>query len=62
MKEDANQMMTLDTENGSIQLPIDVEAAAKVADEKRKRNASAALRFRQRQKKRSSKLLNHFRD
>ena len=44
------QMMTLDTENGPIQVPVDALAASKVADEKRKRNATASLRFRQRRK------------
>lgn len=44
------QMMTLDTENGPIQVPVDVQAASKVADEKRKRNATASHRFRQRRK------------
>ena len=43
-------MMTLDTENGPIQVPVDVQAASKVADEKRKRNATASHRFRQRRK------------
>ena len=42
--------MTLDTENGPIQVPVDVQAASKVADEKRKRNATASHRFRQRRK------------
>lgn len=44
------QMMTLDTEQGPIQVPVDVQAASKVADEKRKRNATASHRFRQRRK------------
>ncbi|KAL2040243.1 hypothetical protein N7G274_007146 [Stereocaulon virgatum] len=44
------QIMTLDTENGPIQVPVDVQAASKVADEKRKRNATASHRFRQRRK------------
>lgn len=43
------QMMLLETEQGPIQVPIDVQAASKVADEKRKRNAN---RFRQRRKER----------
>ena len=42
------QMMTLDTENCPIQVPVDVQAAGKVADEKCKRNALASARFRQR--------------
>lgn len=44
------QMMTLDTEQGPIQVSVDVQAASKVADEKRKRNATASHRFRQRRK------------
>lgn len=44
------QMMTLDTDHGPIQVPVDVQAASKVADEKRKRNATASHRFRQRRK------------
>ncbi|KAL8849693.1 MAG: hypothetical protein Q9221_005303, partial [Calogaya cf. arnoldii] len=43
-------MMTLDTDHGPIQVPVDVQAASKVADEKRKRNATASHRFRQRRK------------
>ncbi|MCJ1327647.1 hypothetical protein MMC10_004318 [Thelotrema lepadinum] len=44
------QMMTIDTEKGPVQFPVDVQAASKVADEKRKRNAGASARFRQRRK------------
>ena len=44
------QLMTLDTEQGPIQVPVDTQAASKVADEKRKRNAKASSRFRQRRK------------
>jgi len=44
------QMMTLETEHGLIQVPVDVQAASKMADEKRKRNAGASARFRQRRK------------
>ena len=43
-------MITLDTDQGPIQVPVDVQAASKVADEKRKRNAGASARFRQRRK------------
>lgn len=46
------QMMLLETEQGPIQVPIDVQAASKVADEKRERNATASHRFRQRRKQR----------
>ena len=44
------RMITLDTEKGPLQVPVDVQAASKVADEKRKRNATASHRFRQRRK------------
>lgn len=44
------QMLTLDTEHGPIQVPLDVQAASKVADVKRKKNAGASARFRQRRK------------
>jgi hypothetical protein len=44
------QLMTLDTDHGPIQVPVDVQAASKMADEKRKRNAGASARFRQRRK------------
>ena len=44
------QLFTLDTPRGPIQVPVDVQAASKVADEKRKRNAGASARFRQRRK------------
>lgn len=44
------QLMTIDTDQGPVQVPVDVQAASKVADEKRKRNAGASARFRQRRK------------
>lgn len=44
------QMMTLETTSGTVQLPVDVQAASRVADEKRRRNAGASARFRQRRK------------
>ena len=50
MGHGAMQLMTLDTEQGPIQVPVDVTAASKVADEKRKRNATGSHRFRQRRK------------
>ena len=46
----AYQLMTIDTSEGPYQIPVDVQAASKVADEKRKRNAGASARFRQRRK------------
>jgi hypothetical protein len=44
------QMMTINTDQGPIQVPVDIQAASKVADDKRKRNAGASARFRQRRK------------
>lgn len=44
------QTMTLETEQGPIQVPLDVQAASKVADKKRKQSATASHRFRQRRK------------
>lgn len=44
------RMMTLETTSGTVQLPVDVQAASRVADEKRRRNAGASARFRQRRK------------
>jgi hypothetical protein len=46
----AYQMMTIPTSSGPVQLPVDVQAASRVADDKRKRNAGASARFRQRRK------------
>ncbi|PSN63270.1 hypothetical protein BS50DRAFT_500812 [Corynespora cassiicola Philippines] len=45
------QIMTIKSQGGhSVQIPVDVQAASKVADEKRKRNAGASARFRARRK------------
>lgn len=44
------QMMTIETTSGAVSLPVDVQAASRVADEKRRRNAGASARFRQRRK------------
>lgn len=44
------QMMTLQTVQGPILVPLDTQVGFKVADEKRKRNATASHRFRQRRK------------
>jgi hypothetical protein len=51
------QMLTLETEQGLIQVPIDVQAASKVAGEKRKRYAIASRRFRQRRKEKEQETL-----
>lgn len=45
------QLRTLDTDQGPMQVPVDVQAASKLGDEKRKRNAGASARFRQRRTK-----------
>ncbi|KAI4721817.1 hypothetical protein E4T48_01820 [Aureobasidium sp. EXF-10727] len=45
------QMMTLKTTEGDVRFPVDVQAASRVADEKRRRNAGASARFRERRKR-----------
>ncbi|KAL8991005.1 MAG: hypothetical protein Q9169_007972 [Polycauliona sp. 2 TL-2023] len=40
------QIITIDNDQGPIQLPIAIQAASKVANEKRKCNAAAVYRFR----------------
>lgn len=45
------QMMTLQTSSGTMQVPVDIQAASKLADEKRRRNAGASARFRERRKR-----------
>ena len=56
------QLLTIDTTKGHMQLPVEVQAASRVADEKRKRNAGASARFRARRKEKereaSSKISN----
>lgn len=44
------QLMTIKSQRGQVQIPVDVQAASKVADEKRRRNAGASARFRARRK------------
>ena len=46
-----SQTMIIGLEQGPIQVPIDVQAASKVTDERRKRNATASHNVRQRRKK-----------
>jgi hypothetical protein len=48
----ASFSMTLDTDQGPMNIPVelDLQQASKVADEKRKRNAGASARFRARRK------------
>ena len=48
------QLLTLETQQGPRQIPVDVQAASKVADEKRKRNAGASARFRARRKQKEA--------
>ncbi|KAI4260731.1 MAG: hypothetical protein LQ352_000123 [Teloschistes flavicans] len=50
------QILTFETEQGSIQVPLDVQAASRGANEKRKRNATASHRFRQRRKKKEQEI------
>ncbi|PSK50462.1 Regulatory protein cys-3 [Elsinoe australis] len=45
------QLMTVQTANGTVQVPVDIQAASRLADEKRRRNAGASARFRERRKK-----------
>lgn len=48
--------MRLETEQGPIQVPLDIQAASKVANEKRKRNATASQRCRQRRKEEAQEM------
>lgn len=45
------QMMIFKTKQGFISMPLDVQSAFKVVDEKRKRNVTVSVCFRQRRKK-----------
>lgn len=51
-----HQILTFETEQGPIQVPLDVQAASRGADEKRKRNATASHRFRQRRKEKEQEI------
>ena len=51
-------MAVLETEQGPVRVPLDVQAASKVADEKRKRKATASHRFRQRRKEKEQETSN----
>jgi len=53
------RMMMLDTAQGPIQVPVDVQASSRVAKEKRKRNATASHKFRQRRKEREQEVSGH---
>ena len=49
--------MTIELEQGPIKVPVDVQAASKVTDERRKRNATASHQFRQRRKEKERETL-----
>jgi len=48
----------METQLGPVQVPVDVQAASRVADEKRKRNAGASARFRARRKEKETQATN----
>ena len=52
------QMISHETPQGSILMPVDVSTASKAADEKRRRNAGASQRFRQRRKEKELEFFN----
>ncbi|KAL2048932.1 hypothetical protein ABVK25_010785 [Lepraria finkii] len=53
-----SRMMIYETEQGVTQVPVDLQATSKTANEKRKRNATASHRFRQRRKEREGEMSN----
>ncbi len=53
------RLMTIKTDQGPVQVPVEVQVASKVADEKRKRNATASQRFRQRKKAKEEETSNN---
>ena len=56
-EQSQKQMIQLDTEQGPIQIPVDVHTASKVTGEKRKNQRGASQRYRQRQKENRQKSL-----
>lgn len=46
----STRMLPMNTDLGQFYIPVDVQAASRVADEKRARNAGASARFRERRK------------
>ena len=63
------QLMTFNTAQGAVQFPVDVQAASRAADDKRRRNAGASARFRARRKEKEreasttiSRLERHLKD
>jgi hypothetical protein len=55
-------MMSLNTSEGAIHIPVNTTAASRSADEKRKRNAGASARFRQRRKEREREMSTRIND
>lgn len=53
-------MITMDTGSELLHVPFDMQAASKVADDKRKRNATASHRFRQRRKEKERETTKKF--
>ena len=51
-------MMTFETEQGLIQLPVDLQAGSQAADEKRRRNTIASQKFRQRRREKDQQTSN----
>lgn len=49
-------MVTMDTGNDLLHVPVDRQASSKVADEKRGRNATASHRFQQRRKEKDLEI------
>lgn len=52
--QNAYRLLKLETDQGSIDIPVDLMGASRQADEKRRRNAGASARFRQRKKDKES--------
>ena len=50
------QVMTIQTEQGPVEVPDDVQSASRVADKKRTRNATASQKSRRRRKEREKDL------
>jgi hypothetical protein len=46
----STRMLPMNTDLGQFYIPVDIQAASRVADEKRARNAGASARFRERRK------------
>lgn len=51
------RFMPISTEHGPMYVPVDVQAASKMADEKRARNAGASARFRERRKQKEKEAM-----